>query len=235
MHGRPQRSGSGEARACRHAVSTWFSITPTTGSAGPPRRRWKRTVRALAATVCMRYVFMSSVAAYGDGLNHHERRCAGAGRSPDPYARNKADERARAVPHALSRRLSGGDLAAAVCLWPGQSVLSRGILLGPHARRPADHPAGRRPPADAVRLCQRSGRGDDRVDVGAGSGGRGVQYRRTPRALSQLEVVRASGGRLARRPNRAHRARQDSGSRRESDGRACVFRGLFRSAIRLRR
>lgn len=37
-----------------------------------------------------RYVFMSSVAAYGDGLNHHEGDALAADNHPDPYARNKA-------------------------------------------------------------------------------------------------------------------------------------------------
>jgi len=37
-----------------------------------------------------RYVFMSSVAAYGDGLNHHEGDALVPDDYPDPYARNKA-------------------------------------------------------------------------------------------------------------------------------------------------
>lgn len=37
-----------------------------------------------------RYVFMSSVAAYGDGLNHHEGDALAADDHPDTYARNKA-------------------------------------------------------------------------------------------------------------------------------------------------
>ena len=38
-------------------------------SAAPRRRRWKATIRACGDRIS-RYVFMSSVAAYGDGLNH---------------------------------------------------------------------------------------------------------------------------------------------------------------------
>jgi 2'-hydroxyisoflavone reductase len=38
----------------------------------------------------MRYVFMSSVAAYGDGLNHHEGDALGQDDHPNPYVRNKA-------------------------------------------------------------------------------------------------------------------------------------------------
>lgn len=37
-----------------------------------------------------RYVFMSSVAAYGDGLNHHEGDALAPDDHPSPYARNKA-------------------------------------------------------------------------------------------------------------------------------------------------
>ncbi len=37
-----------------------------------------------------RYVFMSSVAAYGDGLNHHEGDALAPDDHPDPYVRNKA-------------------------------------------------------------------------------------------------------------------------------------------------
>lgn len=37
-----------------------------------------------------RYIFMSSVAAYGDGLNHHEADALAPDDHPDPYVRNKA-------------------------------------------------------------------------------------------------------------------------------------------------
>jgi 2'-hydroxyisoflavone reductase len=37
-----------------------------------------------------RYIFMSSVAAYGDGLNHHEGDALAPDNHPDTYARNKA-------------------------------------------------------------------------------------------------------------------------------------------------
>ena len=37
-----------------------------------------------------RYIFMSSIAAYGDGLNHYEKDPLAAGDHHDPYARNKA-------------------------------------------------------------------------------------------------------------------------------------------------
>jgi 2'-hydroxyisoflavone reductase len=59
---------------------------------------WERgtTAAQVEATVqacgdnLTRYVFMSSVAAYGDGLNHHEADGLGGDDHPDPYVRNKA-------------------------------------------------------------------------------------------------------------------------------------------------
>jgi nucleoside-diphosphate-sugar epimerase len=48
------------------------------------------TVRAVAGSRLSRYVFMSSVAAYGDGLNHYEGDALAPDDHPDPYVRNKA-------------------------------------------------------------------------------------------------------------------------------------------------
>ncbi len=45
---------------------------------------------AVAGERLHRYVFMSSVAAYGDGLNHHEGDALAADDDPNPYSRNKA-------------------------------------------------------------------------------------------------------------------------------------------------
>ena len=47
------------------------------------------TVRA-AGNRLQRYIFMSSVAAYGDGLNHHEGDALAPDDHPDAYVRNKA-------------------------------------------------------------------------------------------------------------------------------------------------
>lgn len=49
----------------------------------------ENTVR-LAGDRLSRYVFMSSVAAYGDGLNHHEADALAPDDHPDAYVRNKA-------------------------------------------------------------------------------------------------------------------------------------------------
>jgi len=59
---------------------------------------WERGTTAAqveaAARACdnhlQRYIFMSSVAAYGDGLNHHEGDALAPDDHPDPYVRNKA-------------------------------------------------------------------------------------------------------------------------------------------------
>jgi nucleoside-diphosphate-sugar epimerase len=48
------------------------------------------TARACAGNHLHRYIFMSSVGAYGDGLNHHEGDALAQDDHPDPYVRNKA-------------------------------------------------------------------------------------------------------------------------------------------------
>ncbi|HEV1286811.1 MAG TPA: NAD-dependent epimerase/dehydratase family protein, partial [Bryobacteraceae bacterium] len=48
------------------------------------------SVRALGGAGLQRYVFMSSVAAYGDGLNHHEGDALAPDDAPELYTRNKA-------------------------------------------------------------------------------------------------------------------------------------------------
>jgi nucleoside-diphosphate-sugar epimerase len=48
------------------------------------------TIRAIENSRLSRYVFMSSVAAYGDGLNHYEGDALAPDDHPDPYVRHKA-------------------------------------------------------------------------------------------------------------------------------------------------
>jgi 2'-hydroxyisoflavone reductase len=48
------------------------------------------SVRALGSSGLQHYVFMSSVAAYGDGLNHHEGDALAPDDAPELYTRNKA-------------------------------------------------------------------------------------------------------------------------------------------------
>jgi 2'-hydroxyisoflavone reductase len=49
-----------------------------------------QAVRAASGDRLTRYVFMSSVAAYGDGLNHYEGDPLAPDNHPEPYVRNKA-------------------------------------------------------------------------------------------------------------------------------------------------
>jgi len=65
------------------------STTSTIGSGHQPPRRSKPPRRACAGNHLHRYIFMSSVGAYGDGLNH-TRAMPGPDDHPDPYVRNKA-------------------------------------------------------------------------------------------------------------------------------------------------
>jgi nucleoside-diphosphate-sugar epimerase len=59
---------------------------------------WERGTTSAQVEACAkacgdrlhRYVYMSSVAAYGDGLNHHEGDALAPDDHPDPYVRNKA-------------------------------------------------------------------------------------------------------------------------------------------------
>ena len=68
-----------------------------------------------------RYVFMSSVSAYGDGLNPSRRRCAGARRSPRRICAQQSDERAHTLPDAPAPRPSGRDDPARL-LYMGQAI-----------------------------------------------------------------------------------------------------------------
>ena len=136
------------------------------------------TVRACGDRLS-RYIFMSSVAAYGDGLNHKEGDPLAPDYHPDPYVRNKATtERLLFRMHAQAG-FPVVTFRPPFVYGPRQSVLPRAVLLGPPARRAADHHPRRRPPADAVRVREGSGAGHDARHGGAPSGGRGLQYRRS--------------------------------------------------------
>ena len=162
-----------------------------------------------------RYVFMSSVAAYGDGLNHHEGDALAPDDHPESYVRNKAMTRADAVPPASADRISGGHAAAAVHLRAGESVLPRGVFLGPPARRTSDHHPRRRPSADAVRLREGPG-------ARAACGPSSIRARRARRSTSATSGrSRRSNwcGRMAtaagkKPPDGARSARPDQRSRR---------------------
>jgi len=71
---------------------------------GTTARQVEATARMMASDRLARYVFMSSVAAYGDGLNHHEGDALAPDDHSDPYVRNKAmSERALFRMHQRDR------------------------------------------------------------------------------------------------------------------------------------
>ncbi len=73
---------------------------------------------------------MSSVAAYGDGLNHKESDPLAPDYHPDPYVRHKATTERLLFRMHSQIGLAGGDVPAAVCLRAEQSVLPRGSSSG---------------------------------------------------------------------------------------------------------
>ena len=140
----------------RRAGSTWFSTMCTTGSAAPPRSRWRPRC-ARPATGITPLHFHVERGGLRRRVEPQGERSAGAGLPPRSVRAPQGDHGAAAVPHALAERAAGGDVPAAVRLRAEQSVLPRAVLLGPAARRAADHHPRRRPPADAVRLRHRPG------------------------------------------------------------------------------
>ncbi len=97
------RQASG--RRSETPVSTPFTIWPTTGSAARPAAQVEATAQLFEGKVA-RYVFMSSVAAYGDGLNHHEGDALAPDDHPNPYTPEQSHERTCPVPDASAVRVS---------------------------------------------------------------------------------------------------------------------------------
>ena len=96
------------------------------------------TVRAVGNNL-HRYIFMSSVAAYGDGLNHHEGDALAPDDAPDLYVRNKAmSERALFRLHQRIG-LPVVTLRPPYVYGPGKSnpYYREAFFLGPPARRTA--------------------------------------------------------------------------------------------------
>ncbi len=83
-----------------------------------------------------RYVFMSSVAAYSEGLNHHEGDALAMDDHPDRYVRQKAQSE-RALFRLHQRQGRPWSRLPAVRLWPRQPLLPRAVFLGPHPRQTA--------------------------------------------------------------------------------------------------
>ena len=159
----------------------------------------KATVRA-AGDNLHRYVFMSSVAAYGDGLNHHEGDALAPDDASGSVRAQQGDERAGAVPPAPADRIAGGDAAAAVRLRTGKNNpfyreaffwdrlrAARPIILPGDGRRLMQFVYVKDLVRAALKVAGRAGCGRARVqhrqraaDV-AGRGGGGV-WRRRPRS-----------------------------------------------------
>ena len=105
-----------------------------------------------------RYIFMSSVAAYGDGLNHHEGDALAPDDAADLYVRNKAmSERALFRLHQRIG-LPVVTLRPPFVYGPGRIRMYREAFFWDRLRagRP-DHSSRRRPPPDAVRVREGSG------------------------------------------------------------------------------
>ena len=105
---------------------------------GTTANQVEAAVRA-AGDRLIRYVFMSSVAAYGDGLNHHEADALAPDDHPDAYVRNKAmtERMLFRLYHRKDGRVvkEGDDLMAAT---------RYALMMLRHARTAAAHDTFRR-------------------------------------------------------------------------------------------
>src|ERR1017187_7448393 len=170
-----------------------------------------------------RYIFMSSVAAYGDGLNHKESDPLAPDYHADPYVRHKATtERMLFRMHAKTR-LPVVTFRPPFVYGPGNPFY-REQFFWDRLR------AGRRPPPDAVRARSRPGGGDGARHDGAAGGRRGVQHRR----FQATDAHRAGGKARPDRERQTHAgaraARRHTGRRRQRHDRALLFRRVPRRA-----
>ena len=207
------------------------STTPTTGSAAPPPRRWKRRP-APSRPWLQRYIFMSSVAAYGDGLNHHEGDALAPDDHPDAYVRNKAmSERALFRMHQRNG-FPVVTLRPPFIYGPGNPFYREAFFWDRLRDRPVHHPArrGRRlmqfvhvndlctPGYEGDRVAQRVGHAFNAAN---------------PRALTQHEVVSELGTRCRAERSRdgfAFRAIASFKAAGSAFGPETLFRLLLRSA-----
>ena len=135
---------------------------------------WRRgttaaQVEGTARACCdrlQRYVYMSSVAAYGDGLNHHEGDALAPDNHPDSYVRNKAMSE-RALFRMHQRNGFPVVTLRPPYLYGPENPYYREAFFWDRIRdnRP-DHPTRRRAPVDAIRV--REG-----LDQRGDEGGRG--------------------------------------------------------------
>ena len=117
------------------------------------------TAQGVSGDRLHRYIFMSSVAAYGDGLNHHEGDALAPDDHPEPYVRNKAmSERALFRMHQRNG-FPVVTLRPPFMYGPENPFYREAFFWDRIARQSADHSARRWPPPDAVRLYQGFDRG----------------------------------------------------------------------------
>ena len=153
----------------------------------------------LAGDHLQRYVFMSSVAAYGDGLNHHEGDALVPDDCPDAYARDKAmSERVLFRMHQRSK-FPAVTLRPAFIYGPGNPYYREAFFWDRlRDNRPVILPGdGRRLMQfihvdDLVGACMSVLNTPDAVGHAFNMG--------NPRALSQLEVVDALAAAAAKEP-----------------------------------
>ena len=107
---------------------------------------------------------MSSVAAYGDGLNHHEGDALAPDDAPELYTRNKAmSERALFRLHQRIG-LPVVTLRPPFVYGPGNNLYREAFFWDRLRANRSDHPSGRRPPPRPVYLRQGSGNGVPQSD-----------------------------------------------------------------------
>ena len=192
------------------------------------------TVRAVGDRLS-RYIFLSSVAAYGDGLNHKESDPLAPDYHSDPYVRHKATTERLLFRMHVAERLAGGDVPPAVRVRTRQPFLPGAVLLGSPARRTADHHSRRWPPADAVRISNDLVQSMVRAMTSHAPMGEAFNIG-DPKPLTQAELVE----RLAKVANSegnagAGAARHHLPGRGQRRGGALLFRRILRPAAHHRK
>ena len=180
-HGGPQRRAKPCAKPCRGRRFDVVFDNVYDFERGTTAAQVEATIRACGDRIS-RYIFMSSVAAYGDGLNHKESDPLAPDYHPNPYAGHKATtERLLFRMHATSG-LPVVTFRPPFVYGPRTNYYREQFIW--------DRLRAGRPiiiPGDGHRLMQFAYvndlvHGDDQVDGRAAGSGRGVQYRRSQAA-----------------------------------------------------
>ena len=184
-------------------------------------------VRAVGDRIS-RYIFLSSVAAYGDGLNHKESDPLAPDYHSNPYVRHKATTERMLFRMHVQRGLPVVTFRPPFVYGPRNNYYREQFFWDRlRAGRPIIIP-GRRPPPDAVRLRQRPGAVDDPFDGRPKAVGEAFNIG-DPKPLTHAELVE----KLARAANLEadagpHTPRRHRTGRRQRDGRAVLLRRVFR-------